>query len=258
MGLNIIVCIKSVVINVPDGQVVRSSESCELNPYDRPALELALRLREEGGGTVTAISMGPEVSALSLLEAMALGVDRSVLISDPALAGSDTIATSTVLAAAIKKLVPFDLILFGVRTADSDTGQVGPQTAVLLELPMVTGAQSIEQMDAGLIIERIADGFQERFDVSFPAALTVHPRAVESRNIGLYGIESAFEECKVENWDLNALGLSPDQVGETGSPTKVLSLKRVTKERKCELLSGSIEEQAEELIGRLVESGFIG
>ena len=83
MGLNIIVCIKSVVINVPDGKVVRSSESCELNPYDRPALELALRLREERGGTVTAISMGPEVSVLALLEAMALGVDRSVLISDP-------------------------------------------------------------------------------------------------------------------------------------------------------------------------------
>ncbi|MBW1836763.1 MAG: electron transfer flavoprotein subunit beta/FixA family protein [Deltaproteobacteria bacterium] len=258
MGLNIIVCIKSVVINVTDGQVVRSSESCELNPYDRPALELALRLREEGGGTVTAISMGPEVSALSLLEAMALGVDRSVLISDLALAGSDTIATSTVLAAAIKKLAPFDLILFGVRTADSDTGQVGPQTAVLLELPMVTGAHSIEQVDAGFIIERIADGFQERFEISFPAALTVHPRAVEPRNIGLYGIESAFEECKVENWDLNVLGLSPNQVGEEGSPTQVLSLKRVTKERKCELLSGSIEEQAEELIERLVETGFIG
>jgi electron transfer flavoprotein beta subunit len=258
MGLNIIVCIKSVVINVPDGKVVRSSESCELNPYDRPALELALRLREKRGGTVTAISMGPEVSVLALLEAMALGVDRSVLISDPALAGSDTIATSTVLAAAITKLAPFDLILFGVRTADSDTGQVGPQTAVLLELPMVTGAQSIEQMDAGLIVERIADGFQERFEVCFPAALTVHAKAVEPRNVGLYGIESAFEEGKVENWDLSVLGLSPKQVGEAGSPTQVLSLKRVKKERKCELLSGSIEEQAEELIGRLVESGFIG
>ena len=257
MGLNIIVCIKSVVVNVPDGRVVRSSESCELNPYDRPALELALRLREENGGTVTAISMGPEVSALALLESMALGVDRGVLVSDPALAGSDTIATSTVLAAAITKLAPFDLVLFGVRTADSDTGQVGPQTSVLLELPMVTGAQAIEQMETGLIVERIADGFQEKFEVAFPAALTVHPRAVEPRNIGLYGIESAFEEWKVENWDINVLGLSPNRVGEAGSPTQVLSLKRVKKERKCELLSGSIEEQAEELIGRLVDSGFV-
>ena len=257
MDLNIIVCVKSVVVDAPEGRVVRSTESCELNPFDRPVLEVALHLGEVCGGAVTAISMGPEASALALIETMAMGVGRGILISDPALAGSDTLATATALAAAIKKLAPFDLVLFGTRTADSDTGQVGPQTAVLLNLPLVTWAHSIEPMDSGLHVERRADGFQEKFELSFPAVLTVHPGAVQPRDVGLHGIELAFAEPKVENWSLKNLGLSPEQVGELGSPTRVLSLKRVKKERKCEFLPGSAEEQAEELVRRFVDTGMV-
>jgi len=258
MKLNIIVCIKSVVIAVPDRKVIRTAESCELNPFDRPALEAALRLREKYGGTVTALSMGPKASTFSLLEAIAMGIDRSVLVCDPALAGSDTFATSTALASAIKKLAPFDLILFGTRTADSDTGQVGPQTAVLLGLPLVTSVYSIEQMNTGLCVKRRADALWEKFELSLPAVLTIHPSSAQPRDVGLSGIESAFEEGEVENWTLADLGLSPDQVGEAGSYTRVLSLVRVKKERKCEFLSGATEEQADELIRRLGESGLIG
>jgi electron transfer flavoprotein beta subunit len=257
MNLNIIVCIKSVVADAPEGRVVRSTESCELNPFDRPALEVALHLQEVCGGVVTAISMGPEASALALMEAMAMGVDRGILISDSALAGSDTLATSTALAAAIKKLAPFDLVLFGTRTADSDTGQVGPQTAALLNLPIVTWAYSIEPVKSGLHIERRSDGFQERFELSYPAVLTVHPSSVQPRDIGLHGIELAFAESKVESWSLKNLDLLPSQVGEQGSPTRVLSLKRVKKERKCEFLSGSAEEQVDALIRRFVDSGRV-
>jgi len=257
MNLNIIVCIKSVVADAPEGSVIRSIESCELNPFDRSALELSLHLQEVCGGFVIAISMGPEASAFALMEAMAMGVDRAILISDPALAGSDTLATSTVLAAAIKKLAPFDLVVFGTRTSDSDTGQVGPQTAALLNLPIVTWAYSIESVKSGLHIERRSDGFQERFEFSYPAVLTVHPSSFQPRDIGLHGIELAFAEPKVESWDLKNLGLLPYQVGEQGSPTRVLSLKRVKKERKCEFLSGSAEEQADELIRRFVDSGMV-
>jgi electron transfer flavoprotein beta subunit len=257
MDLNIIVCVKSVVVDAPEGRVVRSTESCELNPFDRPVLEVALHLGEVCGGAVTAISMGPEASALALTETMAMGVGRGILISDPALAGSDTLATATALAAAIKKLAPFDLVLFGTRTADSDTGQVGPQTAVLLNLPLVTWAHSIEPVTSGLHIERRADGFQEKFELSFPAVLTVHPGSVQPRDVGLHGIELAFAESKVESWSLKKLGLSPEQVGEQGSPTRVLSLKRVKKERKCEFLPGSAEEQAAELVRRFVDTGMV-
>ena len=258
MNLNIIVCVKSVVVSASEGRVVRSAESCELNPYDRPALEVALHLRETYGGVVTTVSMGPESSDFALIETMALGVDRSILICDSALAGSDTLATSTALGAAIKKLAPFDLVLFGIRTADSDTGQVGPQTAVLLNLPLVTWAYSIEPVDNEFLVERRADGFREKFALSFPAMVTVHPASVQPRDVGLYGIESAYAERKVEYWNLKEIGLSPEQVGESGSPTQVISLKRVKKVRKCKFLTGSAEEQAEDLARLFVDTGLVG
>lgn len=258
MGLNIVVCIKSVVVEVPQGPVSRTADACELNPFDRPALELGLQLRETNGGTVSALTMGPDSSTLVLLEAMALGVDRGILISDRALAGSDTLATSTVLAAAIKKIDLFDLVLFGTRTSDSDTGQVGPQTAVLLDLPLVTGACSVEFASTDFSVLRKADGFRETFQVPFPAVLTVHPSAVQPRDVGLYGLSSAFEAYSIETWDLKEIGLTADQVGEAGSPTQVFSLKRVKKDRTCELLSGTTVEQADALIQRLVRTGLVG
>ena len=258
MNLNMIVCVKSVVESAPKGKVVRSPESCSLNPYDRPALEVALNLRETYGGKVTSVSMGPESSELALIETMALGLDRSILLCDPALAGSDTLATAMALSAAIKKLAPFDLVLFGIRTADSDTGQVGPQTAVLLNLPMVTSVFSIEMADNVFRIERRADGFREKLALACPAMMTIHPGSVQPRDVGLYGIESAFTEPKVEFWNLKDLGLSADQVGEAGSPTQVLSLTRVKKDRKCQFLKGSAEEQAEDLARLFIDTGLVG
>ena len=88
--------------------------------------------------------------------------------------------------------------------------------------------------------------------------VTVHPGSVQPRDVGLHGIESAFAEPKVEIWNLKKLGLSPEQVGEQGSPTQVISLKRVKKERKCEFLTGSAEEQAEDLVRRFVDTGLVG
>ena len=257
MELHIIVCIKSVIVEAPNDGVVRSSESCELNPYDRPALEVALRIREKLGGTITALSMGPEACAFSLNEAMAMGTDRGVLLSDPAFAGSDTLATSHALAAAIKKLAPFDLVFFGTRASDSDTGQVGPQTAVLLDLPLVTNVHLIEPKGDGLFVERRVDGFLETYEVGFPAALTIHHGAIQPRDVGLLGIESAFNERDAKTWSLKDLSLPPDRVGEAGSATRVLSLSRVERKRKCDFLRGSPEEQIDELITRLSKSGLI-
>jgi electron transfer flavoprotein beta subunit len=258
MGLKIIVCIKSVIINTPEHSVVRTSDSCELNPFDRPVLEQALRIKGVLGGTVTALSMGPESSAFILHEAMAMGVDHGVLLCDPALVGSDTLATSTVLGAAIKKLDPVDLILFGTRSSDSDTGHVGPQTAVLLDLPMVTWAHSIEAIESGLLVERRIDGFRERFELPFPSMLTIHPNSVEPRDLGLSGIKEAFEEEDIQRWTLSDLGLSPLVVGEKGSPTRVLSLSRADSDKQCEFLDGTAEEQVEELLRRLLDAGLIG
>ena len=262
--MHVIVCVKSVVkrasaeMLTPDGRLIRTALASELNPYDRPALETALRLTEERGGSVTALSMGPDVARETLYEALALGVDRAVLLCDKALAGSDTLATSFALAAAINKLAPFDLVIFGARTADSDTGQVGPQTAVLLGLPLVTFTSSIKINESGLEVERRADGFRELFAVELPAALTIHPAAVMPRDAPLAGIEAAYTTGRIETLSCRDLDLEAGRIGEAGSPTRVISLRQVTIERKCELIAGTVEEQAEELVQRLVDMGLIG
>jgi electron transfer flavoprotein beta subunit len=257
MSLDIIVCIKSVVLDAPDGRVVRLPETCALNPFDRPALEMALHLREKSGGNVTAISMGPEGGSLALYEALAMGVDRAVLISDPALAGSDTLATSTTLGAAIQRLSPFDLILFGVRTSDSDTGQVGPQTTAMLDLPLVTGACSIEHRGSRMVVKRKVDEFVEEYQFSLPGVLTIHPTAMLPRDTSLMGVEKAFGRKELETMGLVDLGLSAEQVGEAGSPTRLVSMRRIKRERRCEFITGSAEEQADGLIQRLKESGLV-
>jgi electron transfer flavoprotein beta subunit len=262
--MKIIVCIKSVVQwsaegpVLTDGKLRRTAEGMELNPFDRPALELALRLTEEHGGSVAALSMGPEEAADALYEALALGADRAVLACDRALAGSDTLATSYALAAAIRKLGAFDLLLFGTRTADSDTGQVGPQTAELLGLPLIGWAWSVKARGGGLEVERRIDGFREVYAARPPAALTVHAGAIIARDASLYGIGPAYGTGRIERLTCAELGLDPARIGEAGSPTRVVSIQPVTRERKCELIAGPAEEQADELVKRLVEKGLVG
>ena len=253
-----VVCIKSVILAAPEEQVIRTEGGTELNPFDRPVLEAALRLKELHGGKITAVSMGPLSSLSALSEARAFGVDREILISDPALAGSDTLATSTALGAGLQKLMPFDLLFFGVRTADSDTGQVGPQTSVHMGIPFISMVRGIQWEKGAVRVDRVADHFVEEYEVSTPAAFTIHPGAFVPRDLGLAGIGRAFESERVERWRLKDLGLEPDRVGDAGSPTRVLSMKRIKEAKKCEFLKGDAREQADELMKRLSESGAVG
>jgi electron transfer flavoprotein beta subunit len=256
--LHIIVCIKSVVVGAPRGKIVRTADKCVLNPFDRPALEVALQLKEKHGGSVTAFSMGPPTAEAILREALAVGADRAVLLSDPALAASDTLATATALCAGASHLAPFDLLLFGTRTADSDTGQVGPQTAVLLDLPMVTGAVKIDGVPDCPTVERKVDGFLEKYEVALPAALSIHPTAGTLRDPALASIGVAFDEMPVETITISQLGLDPSLVGESGSPTRVLSMKPIKKERACQWIEGTPAAQADALVKHLVDAGLIG
>ena len=258
MGLHVVVCIKSVILAAPEEQVLRTEDTSELNPFDRPVLEAALRLKERHGGRVTAVSMGPEASLSALSEARAFGADREILISDRALAGSDTLATSTALGACLQRLLPFDLLLFGVRTADSDTGQVGPQTSVTLGIPFVGMVRRMVWEGDLFKVKRVADHFVEEYRVPSPAAFTIHPGSFEPRDLGLSGIGRAFESDRVERWNLADLGLAPDRVGHKGSPTRVLSMKRISKTKTCDFLKGDPREQADALMKRLSDSGAIG
>jgi electron transfer flavoprotein beta subunit len=240
MSLNIIICIKSVVTSAPEGRVVRTMENCILNPFDRPAIEIGLKLKEAEGGTVTAVTMGPDTGTIALYEAISMGVDRAILVTDRAFAGSDTLATSKTLSAAIKRLKPFDLVIFGARSSDSDTGQVGPQTAVLLDLPVITGVKDIKREGDDLFVERHIDEYTEKYLMKLPGVVAVHPRAVQPRDAALSMVEMAFKKDPVERLGLNDLGISGQGLGESGSPTRLVSMSKIKRKKKCEFkrLSG--------------------
>lgn len=258
MAIHIVVCIKAVVVKTVKGRMLRTVSNIRMNPFDQSALEAALQLAHPSGGTVTALSMGPSSTTVVMKEALAMGVDRAVMASDPALADADTLATATTLAAAIAKLAPVDLVLFGTRSSDSDTGQVGPQTAVALDLPLVTGVHHIKATQTGLQVERTMDHLQEAFVIDYPAALTVRPEAVQVREMPLAGLARAFDNQSVESWSLADLNLSADQVGANGSPTKVLSIQPIRQQRKCAMIEGETKTVAEQLVTQLMEKGLIG
>jgi electron transfer flavoprotein beta subunit len=257
MSIHIIVCIKSVVRSAPGGVTVRQPENSELNPFDRPAIEAALSLTEPVEGRVTALSMGPPVAGTALAEAQAMGVDRCILVSDPALAGSDTLVTARVLAAAIDSLKPFDFLFFGARTSDSDTGQVGPQTAAVLNLPFVSGVTDARAQNSHWQVERTMDDWAEQWEVQPPAAFSIHPKAFPPRPTSLIGVAEAYDRPRLESLGLEALNLLPEKVGLVGSPTRVASMEKIKRSRHCEIIEGEPTDQVSALMKRLGERGVL-
>jgi len=257
MSVHSIVCIKSVVNTTPKGGTRRTPSNSELNPFDRPALEAALRIRATMDGSITALSMGPAVGAEALAEARAMGVDRTILVSDRSLAESDTLVTSRVLATAIEKIGSFDFVFFGTRTADSDTGQVGPQTASLLDIPFLGGVHQMEKRDDGWEVQKTMDAWEEDWQVLPPAAVAIEPRAFTPRPVGLVGISRVYDRIDLQRWTLSDLKLKADSVGLAGSPTRVAALKRIRHDRSCEMLEGEPDQQVAALIEKLTLSGNI-
>jgi electron transfer flavoprotein beta subunit len=197
------------------------------------------------------------VGVAALAEAQAMGADQAILVNDPALAGSDTLVTSKVLAAAIQRVAPFDLVLFGTRTSDSDTGQVGPQTATVLGIPFLGGVKQIDPQDVVWEMKRQMDDWEERWQVNLPAAVTIHPRAFAPRPIPLIGIAQAHDHLNVETWRLADVGLSANDVGLQGSPTRVAKLEKIKHRRTCRMLEGEPQAQVEALIAHLTTMGVM-
>src|SRR4030043_1442864 len=170
--MDIIVCIKQVVagdqvkIDPQTHSLVRTTECSYMNPFDLFALERAVQMKKEYSGSVTALTMGPKISEEVLREALAIGVDRAVLLSDPRFSASDTLAPSYVLGMGIRKIGKFDLILCGMRTTDGDTGQIGPQLAEELDLPHISAVEKVEGEKGPFRVERVCDGFREIIEVS--------------------------------------------------------------------------------------------
>jgi electron transfer flavoprotein alpha subunit len=254
--LNIVVTVKqvpdtaNVKINPETNTLVREGVQSILNPFDLYAIEEALRLKEKFGGTVTVISMGPPQAENALREAIAMGADRGVLLSDRAFAGSDTWATSKVLSAAIKKLgeeKPVDLVFSGKQATDGDTAQVGPGIAAHLDLPQVTYVRKIDQVSQdSMTVQRMMDDGYESVRTQLPALLTVVKEINEPRLPSLKGRISA-KKAVIPKWTIQELGLDPKDVGLEGSPTKVVRIFTPPPRAQVEMIAGSLEEIGDRL-----------
>jgi electron transfer flavoprotein beta subunit len=256
--MEIAVCIKQVPdtpnirIDRERMTIIREGTESIINPADCIALEAALRLRDKRGGKITVLTMGPPQSEAALREALAYGADRALLITDPAFAGADTLATSLVLAKAIARLDPFpELILCGKQTIDSDTGHVGPQIAEELNLPQVCGVHEIHVEEKALVVKRRNDGFLDTLRIALPGVITISRDFCIHHHICLGDLETAFTTGEVTQWDLKVLGLNPQEVGFEGSATWVVGLHKPPPKRKGEMVSGTPRELVDQMIDRL-------
>lgn len=262
--MEIAVCIKQVPENpevrMEEGRwiLARQDVPSRINPYDLEALEIALGLVQERGGSVSVLCMGPPQAEEALREALAMGAQRAILISDPALAGSDTLATSHALASAIKRLVPApELILCGARSTDSDTAQVPPQIAEELGLPHASYALEVEVLGRELRVLRRMDRQLERLRMAMPALVSVLKAPRRPREIPLGAIHTAFEARRVSFWGLSHLGLDPREVGLAGSATVVRSILEPPARREGKILDKPPHEAVEAILEALREHHVI-
>ncbi len=261
--MNIIVLIKQVPdtsevkINRETNTLMRDGVPSIINPFDMYAIEEALRLREKHGGKVTAVTMGPPQAADSLKEAVAIGVDDVVLISDRAFAGADTWATSYTLAKGVRKIGNFDLVIAGKQAIDGDTAQVGPETAEMLGIPFVAYVRKIESADsAKMTVERMMDDGFDVVETSLPALITVVKEINQPRLPSLKGKMKA-KGLKVPTMTAKDIGAEENLIGLKGSPTKVVRIFPPAPRGQREILSGNIEQQVELVAKKLKDQSLI-
>jgi electron transfer flavoprotein beta subunit len=265
--VKMVVCIKQVpmVSELPwdpaTGTLKRDLAEGMMNPACRSAMEAALRLRETEGGEITAITMGPPMAEEVLREAIALGADRGILITDRRMAGADTYVTSHILARAIEKACAgFDLVLCGFSTSDSETAQVGPQLAEELDLPGVAYVDEIAVSGRTVRVQRLADNFLETLEMDLPALVTVTTGVYAPRHVPMGGLQAAFCRAEIETLDAEALGLDQEMIGVKASATKILSVTSPMAGKKNIVLTGTPKRIVEQLFERFDDKigGAIG
>jgi electron transfer flavoprotein alpha/beta subunit len=250
--VNIVVCIKQVPestevrVDPETNALIREGVKSIVNPVDENAIEAALQLREAHGGKVTVVSMGPPQAEEALRQALAMGADEAILLVDNAFRGSDTLATSYALAAAVRKVGEVDLILCGKQAIDGDTGQVGPGLAERLGMPQVTFAIGLEVEDGKLRARRVLDDLFEVLEVRPPAVVTVVKQVNDPRHPSMKNVLKA-KRAEVVKWSIDDLGADSKQAGFDGSPTQVVRVWPPEKRSGGKTLEGSAEEIAEEL-----------
>ena len=235
------------------GTMVREGVEAIINPLDLYAIESAIQLRQEHGGEVIAISMGPPKAETALREAIAMGCDSGVLISDRAFGGADTWATAYVLAESIKKLDKYNLVICGERATDGDTGQVGPGIAAFLDLPVATYVSKVKKVDGqSCVVHRLVEDGYEILDMQLPGVLTVVKEVADPRLPTLRGKQKA-KKTEIPVFKSDDLKTEKDKIGLNGSPTRVVKIFKPKVTRQCQKIVAADEQSISSAIDELVQ-----
>jgi electron transfer flavoprotein beta subunit len=264
--IKIVVCIKQVPgtteikIDPETNTLIREGIENIINPFDAYAIEEGVRIRErfnDGEVEVIALTMGPPQSREILKEAISVGVDSAILLSDRAFAGADTWATSTTLAKAINKIEDCRLVILGKQTLDGDTGQVGPELAQRLNIPFIGYASSILEINRNKMkVKRLMEDRYETFEINLPAAISVVKDINIPRVPSLRGKMKA-KSAEVPVWDAKQLEADEDEVGLSGSYTQVVKIFTPKIKHEIKMIEGSPGEQVEQLYKELKELNII-
>ena len=251
--MHIIVCVKQVPnttdvrIDPATNTLMREGVESVINPFDAYAIEEAVRLKERLGGKVTVITMGPPQAENALKDAVALGCDEAVLISDRKFAGSDTWATSYTLSAAIKKLGAVDVILCGKQASDGDTAQVGPGISAHLDIPQVTYVKKVEDIsESSARVQRMTEEGYDIVETPLPCVFTVVKEINTPRLPSLRGMMRA-KSAKIIKWTAEDIEADPKLLGLDGSPTRVVRIFTPAPRKGGEILAGEASDVAKEL-----------
>lgn len=259
--MKIVVCLKQVPdttvvkIDPKTGTLIRDGVPSIINPEDKHALEGAIQLKEQVGGKVTVISMGIPAAKAALREALCMGADEAILLTDRALGGADTLATSKALAGVIKTL-DYDLIFAGRQAIDGDTAQVGPEIAEHLGIPQVTYVQDVKVDGDTLTVNRALEDGHQVVEVKTPCLLTAIEELNETRYMNVARIFSTSDD-EIKIMTAADIDVPVEELGLKGSPTKVK--KSMTKEVKGagELVKDAPKEAVAYVLGKLQEKHYI-
>lgn len=254
--MTIVVCIKQVPdtaevkINPETGTLIREGVPSIINPFDMHALEAGLQIKERSKGSVVVLSMGPPQAETALRDAIAMGADSAILLSDRVFAGSDTWATSFTLSKAIQK-IGADIIICGKQAIDGDTAQVGPETAEFLDIPHISYVRKIEEVtDSSIKVQRLMDDGYDVVESSLPVLLTVVKELNEPRLPSLKG-KMAAKKAEIKKWGQADIAADESDLGLNGSPTQVKNIFTPEARSGRMMLEGSPEEQVEALLKEL-------
>ena len=262
--VRILVCIKQAVdvsqvkVDAATRRLITVDAPKKISDFDKNALEEAIRIKEKLGGEVFTVTVGPEDAKTTVREALAMGADKAYLISDPIFENSDTLATSYILAEAIKKIGPFDLILCGEASIDSFSAQVGPRLAERLGIPLIAYARKLSLEGDTVTAERGLEDCSETVKAKMPALVTVTKEINEPRIPSLMAIMKASKK-EIVLWKAADIGVASEKVGKSGSGVQVLDVLVPKVERKKIVIKGeTAAEIAEKLAKALIQEGVIG